>query len=209
MGCVYEPYLQLTPNIAFFIGALGDGYTFGEAAWACQPGLSWQNTVIGDPLYRPFGQTAAELHARLTREKSPLLEWSFDRLICLDLARGLREPQLQSYLASLPATVHSAVLTEKLANIYEASGKPISAIEAWKRALKLQPSPQQRIRIRLALGEKLIAQDQLADAMADYKSLLAEAPDYPGKNSIEDKIQWLEMKINTAKRADGANEKSN
>jgi hypothetical protein len=35
--------------------AFGNGYTFGEAAWAAQPVLSWQTTVIGDPLYRPFG----------------------------------------------------------------------------------------------------------------------------------------------------------
>ena len=32
------------------------GFSFGEAAYASQPVLSWQTTVIGDPLYRPFGQ---------------------------------------------------------------------------------------------------------------------------------------------------------
>ena len=25
-------------------------FTFGEAAWAAQPALSWQTTVVGDPL---------------------------------------------------------------------------------------------------------------------------------------------------------------
>ena len=32
-------------------------FTFGEAAWAAQPALSWQTTVVGDPLYRPFGKS--------------------------------------------------------------------------------------------------------------------------------------------------------
>ncbi len=56
MGCVYEPYLSLTPNVALFLERFTVGqFTFGEAAWAAQPALSWQTTVIGDPLYRPFG----------------------------------------------------------------------------------------------------------------------------------------------------------
>jgi hypothetical protein len=200
MGCVYEPYLQFTPNIAVLLASLGNGFTFGEAAWASQNALSWQTTVIGDPLYRPFGESAAERHAALVRSKSPLLEWSFDRLVCLDLARGLREARLQGFLANLPLTPKSAVLTEKLAEVYEAAGKPSSAIETWQKALELNPSPQQRIRIRLTLGEKLIAQNQFAEARKNYKALLAEDPDYPGKSTIEGKIQWLEIKMNTAKK---------
>ena len=57
MGYVYEPYLPATPNVAAFLARLiAGGFTFGEAAWAAQPVLSWQTTVVGDPLYRPFGQ---------------------------------------------------------------------------------------------------------------------------------------------------------
>ena len=60
MGCVNEPYLSCTPNVAAFLARLiADGFTFGEAAWAAQPVLSWQTTVVGDPLYRPFGKAPA------------------------------------------------------------------------------------------------------------------------------------------------------
>ena len=196
MGCVYEPYLQFTPNIAFFLQALGNNYTFGEAAWAAQLALSWQNTVIGDPLYTPFYKTPLpELHARLARTKNPLLEWSFDRLVCLDLARGVRAPQLEKFLEQIPTTSHSAVLTEKLATLYEALGKPGSAIGAWQNALKLNPSPQQRIRIRLMLAEKLLAQKREAEAVENYRQLLAEVPEYPGKPQIEEKLKALEQKL--------------
>ncbi|HZI33019.1 MAG TPA: TIGR03790 family protein, partial [Candidatus Binatia bacterium] len=198
MGCVYEPYLQFTPNIAEFLQTLGNGYTFGEAAWVSQNALSWQNTVIGDPLYQPFKMSPAELHAQLAREKNPLIEWSFDRIVCLDLLHGMRAPQLIRFLANVPATAHSAVLTEKLATLYDAMGMPDSAIETWQNALKLNPSPQQRLRIRLVLGEKLAARNMTAEAMKNYKSLLAESPGYPGKNSIEDKIQSLEQKLSMA-----------
>ena len=68
MGCVNEPYLSGTPNVAAFLARrFGGGYTFGEAAWAAQPVLSWQTTVVGDPLYRPFGKPAQTLHAEFAR----------------------------------------------------------------------------------------------------------------------------------------------
>ena len=194
MGCVNEPYLQFTPNVAFFLEAFTSGYTFGEAAWASQIALSWQTTVIGDPLYQPFNKTPLGFYAQLSRTKSPFLEWSFERLVNLNLVRGTREPQLEKILEGLPATAASAVLTEKLADLYDALGKPSSAIGGWQAALKLNPSPQQRIRIRRILAEKLLAQGREADAMENYKRLLAEAPDYPGKPQIEEKLLALEHK---------------
>ena len=197
MGCVNEPYLTFTPNIAFFLQALANGDTFGEAAWAAQPALSWQTTVLGDPLYRPFKKTSAELHALLTRTQSPLLEWSYDRLVCLDLAHGLRAPQLLPFLENLPLTTQSAVLSEKLASLYEDSGKPSSAIDAWQKALKSNPSPQQKIRLRLTLGEKLAAQGRNAEALENYRALIAEAPDYPSRLELDEKLKALENKMAT------------
>jgi tetratricopeptide (TPR) repeat protein len=191
MGCVYEPYLQMTPDIAVFLQDLFAGYTFGEAAWAAQPALSWQTTVIGDPLYSPFTQTPRELHARLAREHSPLIAWSFNRLVNLDRVHGLRPVSLGRFLEDLPETTHSAVLAEKLAILYDAQGKPSSAIKTWQLALTLHPSPEQRLRLRLTLGQKLEAQGRLAEALDNYRQLLRETPDYPGKSSVEKNIKTL------------------
>jgi uncharacterized protein (TIGR03790 family) len=191
MGCVYEPYLQFTPNIAVFLESLGNGYTFGEAAWAAQLALSWQTTVVGDPLYQPFKEPPAALHARLARTHNPLLEWSFERLVNLDLARHVREPQLEKFLENLPTTAQSAVLTEKLAEIYSALGKPSSAIDTWQMALKLNPSPQQRLRLRRILTEKLLAAGRKADAIENDEKLLSEEPDYVGKGQIEAELKAL------------------
>jgi tetratricopeptide (TPR) repeat protein len=87
------------------------------------------------------------------------------------------------------------VLTEKLADLFAAQGKPSSAIETYQRALKLNPSPQQSIRIRLTLGEKLQAEDRDADAIENYQKLLEESPDYPGRGSIADTLAALKQKI--------------
>jgi uncharacterized protein (TIGR03790 family) len=196
MGCVYEPYLAATPNVAvFFDRWLGRGFTFGEAAWAAQPVLSWQTTVVGDPLYRPFAQSLQLLHAELARRHSPLIEWSDLRAVDLALAHGAPPAAATRYLDDINDTAGSAVLTEKLADLCEAQGKPSSAIENYRRALQLNPSPEQRIQIRLTLGEKLLAQGRAADAIEDYNDLLAESPDYPGKNSIAEKLAALKQKI--------------
>jgi uncharacterized protein (TIGR03790 family) len=196
MGCVYEPYLSGTPNVAVFLSRwIGRGFTFGEAAWAAQPVLSWQTTVVGDPLYRPFGKSLEQLHKELVRSRSPLVEWSDLRAVDGALARGATPFQVMNYLENISTTTNSAVLTEKLADLCEAEGKPSSAIENYQHALKLNPSPEQRIQIRLTLAEKLLAQSREADAIENYKSLLVESPDYPGKDSIEEKIAALEQKL--------------
>ena len=59
-------------------------------------------------------------------------------------------------LEELGPTKESAVLSEKLADLYAAQGKPFSAVHAYVQALKLDPSPQQRLRLLLTLGEKLV-----------------------------------------------------
>lgn len=191
MGCVYEPYLGLTPNIATFLALFCGGDTFGEAAWAAQLGLSWQTTVIGDPLYQPFKKSPAVLHAQLARAHNPLIEWSWNRVINLDLVRGVSPLRLEPVVENLPVTEESAVLTEKLAELDEAAGKPSSAIATWQRALTLHPTPQQRIRIRRTLAEKLVAADRIADAMENWRQLLVEAPDYPGRPIVEEKLREL------------------
>ncbi len=192
MGCVYEPYLAGTPNVAVFLQAFGSGYTFGEAAWAAQPVLSWQTTVIGDPLYRPFGRTPQQLHAGLLRAHNPLDEWAYLRLVNIGLARGARLVELSQILENLDATTNSAVLTEKLADIYDAQGKPSSAILTWQNALKLNPSTEQHIRLRLTLGDKLQAQDRDAESIDNYQKLLTEAPDYPGREFIVNTLAALQ-----------------
>ncbi|HTR43724.1 MAG TPA: TIGR03790 family protein [Pseudomonadales bacterium] len=200
MGCVDEPSIQFTPNVAIFLARWAfDRFTFGEAAWAAQPALSWQTTVIGDPLYRPFGKEPAELIAELTRAHSPLLEWSYLRAVNLALVHGAPVSSVENYLENLPLRTSSPVLTEKLARLCDIQGKPDAAIDYYRQALKLNPSPEQRIMIRLALGQELLAQNNTAAAVEDYQALLLEAPNYPGKDNIAGKIAALTPKPAPAK----------
>ena len=196
MGCVYEPYLTGTPNVAIFLARwMAAGFTFGEAAWAAQPTLSWQTTIVGDPLYRPFGKSPPRLHAELIRRQSPLIEWSQLRIVDLALAHGASLLRVANYLENIGTTTNSAVLTEKLADLYEREGKPSSAIDTYERALNLDPSPEQRIHLRLTLGEKLEQQNRNQEAYDTYQNLLRESPDYPGRIPTYQKLLSLARKL--------------
>lgn len=177
------------------------GFTFGEAAYASQAVLSWQTTVVGDPLYCPFAKPLPELLAEQDRAHSKWIEWSYLRLANLSLVQGRRPSDVMAFLQSLPITRTSAVLTEKLADLYSNEGMPSSAIETYQNALQLSPSTLQAVRIRLGLADKLVEAGRTKDAYADLKALLNDDPEYPGKEVVLKKIQNLAGQIGGAASA--------
>lgn len=196
MGTVDEPYLGGTPDIATFAARwLLLGMTFGEAACAGQGTLSWQTTVVGDPLYRPFGKSPKVQHEELEARQSPLVEWSLLRVANLNLARGMSPGDVATLFETWAETRKSAVLTEKLADLYTALGKPSSAALACEQALARQPSPQQRIRLRLTLAEKLGALGREEDAFKNLQQFLDENPEYPDRLALLGKILPLAQKF--------------
>jgi len=192
MGCVNEPYLSGTPDVTVFTARLiYAGFSFGEAAYASQPVLSWQTTVVGDPLYRPFGEDPDQLAQRLQQHHSKLLPWCYLRVLDINLANGKQLAEGVAFLEQLELTKQSAVLSEKLADLYSAQGKPSSAVHTYAEALNLDPSPEQRVRLRLTLGNKLIALHREAEAYDAYQALLRESPNYPDKSAVYLKLLQL------------------
>jgi len=54
LGPVNEPYVQAFPVPEAFFGLLLEGRGLAECYMLSSPFLSWQMTLVGDPLYRPF-----------------------------------------------------------------------------------------------------------------------------------------------------------
>jgi uncharacterized protein (TIGR03790 family) len=203
MGCIDEPYLEGTPNIgAFFACWLPTGFTFGEAAYACQRVLSWQTTVIGDPLYRPFGKTPREQFEALQQRHSKLIEWAWLRNADESLVLGLKPAEVVQYLLGSSVPQDSAVLAEKLADLYEMEGQKELSITALRRALKLDPSPQQKVRLTLTLSERLAAAGHEADALALCDEFLKSSPDYPDALGLYTKMETLAAKLGETRRAE-------
>ncbi len=197
MGTVNEPYLSGTPDLVVFMARLiYHQFNFGEAACAAQSVLSWQTTVVGDPLFRPFGKVPETLHQELERSQSKALPWSYLRLIDLNLANGKPVDDWINFLEQLELTKKSAILSEKLADLYAQQGKPSSAAQTYTQALKLDPSPQQRIRLMLVLAEKLTALNRGDEAFQTYQDLLRENPDYPDKAILYKRLISLAQSLN-------------
>jgi len=196
MGCVFEPYLAGTPDVGVFAARfIYNGFSFGEAAYASQAVLSWQTTVVGDPLYRPFQRNPDLLQDELKQQDSPLLQWSYLRTVDLNLAFGKPVAQCVGFLEQLPETRQSPVLTEKLGDLYSAQGKPSSAAHAYAEALKLDPSPQQKVRLELTLADELIGLHREEEAYGCLEKLLLDSPDYPEKTTIQRRLLDLAMKL--------------
>lgn len=211
MGSVDEPYLSGTPDVSVFCARwIVDGFTFGEAAYACQQTLSWQTTVIGDPLYTPFKKSLKDLmEAESNAHNDEALAWTYLRATNLGLLHGRRPAEIAAFLQSLPLTQKSAVLTERLGDLFDELGKPASAVEAYENALKRDPSPEQRLRIRLDLAGKLTALNQTKEVCADLQALLDEAPDYPGRADVEQRLGNLRSKLGTNTTASASSGLSN
>lgn len=196
MGCVDEPYLPGSPNIGvFFARFIHSAFSFGEAAYAAQNYVSWQTTVVGDPLYCPFCGSPIALQADLERRHSKLIEWSYLRTINSYLLRGMPLEQAAAEVESAPESRDSAVLQEKLADLCNAQGKPSSCIHALQAVLKLDPSPQQRVRVMLELAERLQPEGRDSEAYETYQQFLKLCPDYPDKPDIYRKLVNLARKL--------------
>jgi uncharacterized protein (TIGR03790 family) len=199
MGNVDEPYLAATPDIpTFFSRFVMLGFSFGEAAWASQNSLSWQTVAVGDPLYRPFGRKAEELHRDLERRRLGLVEWSVARIINVNLASGTKVDELISQLEEPPAQVltkQSAVLTEKLADLYWAKKNMSDAFDYYEAALSRHASPQQKARILLLLAHRRTLYGPDEKALEHYRQFLKEFPDYPDRLTIYRKALPLAQKV--------------
>lgn len=203
MGCVDEPYLTGTPDISTFFARLAYyKFTFGEAACAAQGVLSWQTTVIGDPLYRPFGRDLKDQLADLERRHSKLAEWAYLRLTNLKLLNGAPPADVAAALENLPLTAESAVLKEKLAELYESLGKPSSSVYELQQALALNPSPQQKVRIILNLAARLTALDRNPEAYETYLNFRKAFPDYPDQSFLYHRLLEMATKLDKKEDAD-------
>ncbi len=202
LGCVDEPYLAGTPNIAAFLDRLLRGFSFGEAAYAAQNWISWQTTVVGDPLYRPFSRRPDALHYELEGRQSSLLDWSHLRLVIARESLGASVEQSISYLEQISLTKRSPVLKEKLANLYWAKKKFSDAFGTYEDVLRLNPTPQQKTRVMLGLAEKRssLGSDRVACEL--YEKFLQEFPDYPDLLSIYRTLLPLAQKLGKKEEAE-------
>jgi uncharacterized protein (TIGR03790 family) len=185
IGYVSEPFLDATIDVGVWFSRLLEfNATFGEAAYAATPVLSWQATFLGDPLYRPFARPPPELHADLDQRHSPLLAWSHLRVVNLNLAGGDPIPEMLDYLRGIPESRTSAVLAQKMGDLEVRLGNLTNAVPEYRRALDLKPSRQQRVHLEAGLARMLASLKRPAEALDAYDRFFADNPKYPDLQAL-------------------------
>jgi uncharacterized protein (TIGR03790 family) len=134
MGAVYEPYLQFTPRLDIFTDRLCSGRTFGESAWLAQRALSWQVTVVGDPLYRPFRYDLEAQIRHMEEDGHPDVAWGYMRKVNLLLRQGRFNVAIRICREQMERT-QSDVLMEKLADLYALNDMLLDASALYARLL--------------------------------------------------------------------------
>ncbi len=151
LGNVYEPYLDLCTHLDLFVERLLDGFTLVESAYAAQPGLSWMNTVVGDPLYRP---ALAWQNSDFDLDDAP--DPAGPSSVAAD-GRAYRQGA-QKWHAEGPAAgaaalkksaerLHSGRVYEGLGLLEAAHGDAGRAAEAFERAARFYKDPADKVRV--------------------------------------------------------------
>lgn len=150
-GNVYEPYLALTPHINIWVRRLLDGSSWIEAMYASMPAVSWQITVLGDPLYRPFATSIEQQLALAEQGQHPQADWVHVRHLNLLFAQGRKETAI-GLCRRLAEQRQSAILWEKLGDFFLTQAQTKEAVEAYLHAWEILPRGWAWVRI----GRKLI-----------------------------------------------------
>jgi tetratricopeptide (TPR) repeat protein len=196
MGCTEEPYLQTTPQVNVFLARfLFSGFSFGEAAYASQADLSWQNTIIGDPLYRPFGKTQKERYLQLEKAKDKNIEWSMLMWINLRLLQGAPMSEIEKFYSDNPETKTSAVMQERLGDVYKSKGDIFECIDAYRAALALPLNSLERLRLDLKAAPLLTSLGHADQAYEIYQSILKDYPNYLEKKDLYERLSDVASRL--------------
>ena len=202
MGCVAEPYLDGTPDIGVCLARLMfSGFTWGEAALASQRMLSWQTTVLGDPLYHPYRLNALERLKDLAARNNGRVDWAMVVLYNRrrELTRNLGETL--HALEEEPRLPFSAVLREKLGDFQREAGFHEKAALSYRDAAGLRPSPQQRKRLLWNCARSFEAARRPDDAYEAYLQFHREVPKPPEPVLLYERLLALAQSLQKSAEA--------
>ncbi len=192
MGCTEEPFLAGTPDISVFLSRwIFGNFTLGEAALASQAWLSWQVVVLGDPLYRPFAQNGAKLHQRLLSEGNKKADWANLVVANRSLKLKTSADEVRDYLTNQAGFSKSAVLLEKVGDLFIDEKKDSGAITFFLEALKQNPSPQQRNRLTFQVVKLLDGENRKQESYQLLQDLLKTSPDYADLMAVYTRLSDL------------------
>lgn len=193
-GNADEPYLHATIHPDIFYNRLLRGYSVAEAALQATPYLSWQNLVLGDPLYRPY---AARTLNRVPQDNL-FVQWALMTAGC----RGNYE-QMLARMPRLLSGRHGAFYAEAFAWYCLENKAPGKAADYFRMAMNASSRHEDKIRNRLLYISSLFAkgeQDLAGDMMRRCLEETIRSPYYTAVEETADVVLKEERDRERAER---------
>lgn len=190
VGNVYEPYLQLTHDLALFFERLESGSSVGEAAWYALPGQSWQGILVGDPLYRPIATDFQEQWEDSVEEgvRSPYLAMRKANLL---QAKGSTVEALEVLVVQWERGGPDLALALRLAEWEDGE----EALSRLVRSAEVCALPPDQWGLVLVIADRLARSREWSGAMALLERLLEETSEIAEwRDAIYDRlIEWATL----------------
>lgn len=184
LGNVWEPYLGLTHRFDIFYDRLLKGHSLVEAAYMSINVLSWQNIVVGDPLYQPFKITTVRTNAMVNDRDYKLIRYAQARF---------PDPKIRlTELLKAAEKTKSGTVYEMVAFHTLEGGNNEQAVKGFKRAKELFTDPADKLRQDLHLVELERRRKEIPAAIKILKQAKATYKDIPEIRAIEGLLTILD-----------------
>ena len=189
MGNVYEPYLQLTPNLDIFNDRLLHGFTFAESAYMSIRALSWMSVMVGDPLYRPYASWL-QIDAPRDSPKSPADVWRmYHEFATKNIARPVSE--FRAMAGQAAAASHNCPMMEDLALMEARDGQFAEAASHLQQARTCYAQRDDIVRVALEEADAWLKQNEPKRALEIVRNILRSGGDAPGASLLKKMEQNL------------------
>jgi len=206
---VYEPYLDacIRPNILF--PAYTAGYNLAESFYMAMKYLSWQSTIVGDPLCSPFGDPG--LYLKITRKphhfhnrKLKIEKLAAAKYNNADICNLLGRIYLaKNNLLMAQKAFQEAVLLDKkhvssfvkLAIVYQGLGETTQAEDIYRKILKIKPDHV------LALNNLAYLLSNTDRKLDEAKHIVEKAFQLEPSHNVIDTYGWICYKKKEYSRA--------
>lgn len=178
VGAVSEPFLHFTPHLPILVDRLCHGLTWAESVYLSLPVLSWQTTVVGDPLYRPFAVPLEEQIRRLEAAGDPAAAEAQVRWANRMVLEGRLNPALRYLRERIRQQPHYA-LQARLGDLYAVNELYDEAAAQFDQALERAPDAAAAVRVAaryLTLLDALGKRDQRAQVAERVRERWAGSP---------------------------------
>lgn len=184
VGNVFEPYLGGTHHLNILHDRLTQGYTLVESAYMAVPLLSWQNVVIGDPLYQPY--------KHLDGTGEVLVADKFYRACNMAFkAWGKDIPTLVRKMRSAAHKANDSRYFETIGLFRRFQGKPLEANMFFSSAKKMSLLMSDKTRNELHRIDLMIADKKKIEAIIACKALLIRINDTPEAKTVQAMLNIL------------------